>query len=105
MFYDSQHRALRTMAPQTSPAPVALAASQVDFAHHAVSQQAPVIGFNNLAYELVARRSRKTVVASLQFQVGVADAAAQQANPRKAFRAPRQVHAAHTHTSRLQMKR
>src|SRR5579862_6139323 len=93
------------MAPEAAPAPFAFSASQVDFADYAASQQAPVIGFDNLTHEFVARRSRKTVIAALQFQIGVADAAAQQTYPRKAVCAPGQRHAAHTHPALLQMHR
>ncbi len=74
------------------------AASQIDFADHPLPHQLAVVGFDNLAHELVAGCSGETVVAALQFEIGIADAAAQQTNPRKAVRAPRAAaRCAHSH--------
>jgi hypothetical protein len=62
------------MPAQTPGAPLAAAASQVDLAYYALANPRSVVRFQNLADEFVSRRASKSIVASLEFQVRVADA-------------------------------
>ncbi len=71
------------MPPQAALAPGAVRAGEVDFAHHAPADQSARIGLHHLAHELMAGRARKAVIAALQLQIGIADAAGQQADQRE----------------------
>ena len=84
VFHNSQHGAMRAVAAQFAPAPLAAAAGQIDFADHAPAHQRAIVRFHHHADELVPRCAAKTVVAALELEVGVADAAAQQADEREA---------------------
>ena len=84
MVDDAEHGALRAMTAQAAPAPVARAAGQVDFADDAPADPLGRIGFDHFAHELVPGRAGEAVIAALQFEVGIADAAAEQADEREA---------------------
>ena len=82
MLHDPQHRTVRAVAPQSPPAPLAAPASQVDLADDAAAHERARVRLHHLADELVSRRSAEAVVAALQFEIGVADARAQQPDQR-----------------------
>ena len=79
-------RPMRAMPAKSAPAPIAVAASQVDFAHDAASAQLGIRAFHHFANKLVARRSAEAIIAALKFQVGIADASVNQPNQREAVR-------------------
>ena len=76
---DSQHGAVGAVASHALAAPFAMRAGEVDFAGHAFADEGGGAGFHHLGDELVAGRSGEGVVAALQFEIGIADAAGQQA--------------------------
>ena len=92
---DAEHGAMRAVAAEAAGAPLAGAAGEVDFAHHAAAEQRGVVGFHDFAHELVAGHAGEAVVAALEFEVGVADAGGEEADKRVAGGARRQGHVAH----------
>jgi hypothetical protein len=80
MADDAEDGAPRAMAAEAAPAPLASAAGQVDFADDATANPRGRIRLDHFPDELVSGRAREAVVTALQFQVGIADAAAQQAD-------------------------
>jgi hypothetical protein len=89
MFYDAQYFAGGAVAPQAFAAPAACSAIQIDFTDHAPADQITAARFDDFAHELVPGNSQKTVVAALQLQVGIANAATQKPDEGEAFRRPR----------------
>src|SRR5579859_4978862 len=89
MFHDPEHRALRAMPAEAPPAPVAAAATQVDLSHYALPDQFAPPRLHHLTHKLVSRNAGETVIAALQFQIGIADAAAQQPDQRESLRRAR----------------
>ena len=89
VFYDAQYLALRTMAAQAARAPFALCTGDVDFPDYSLADEVAVVRPGHFTNELVARNACKTVVAALEFQIGVADSAYQQTNDGEAFKAAR----------------
>src|SRR5690242_12086995 len=85
MFDDAQHFASGAVAPHAFLAPAACSAIQIDLTDHAPADQITAASFHHLADELVPGSSGKTVVAALQLQVGIANAAAQKPDEGKAF--------------------
>ena len=79
VLHDAQDCALRAVPAETLAAPVATAATEIDFAHHAPANQFAPARLHYFADELMARNSVEAVIAALQFQIRIADAAAQQA--------------------------
>ena len=82
---DSQHGAVGAMASQVPAAPFAIGTGQVDLAGHTLADEGVCIGFHHLGDEFVTGRSGEAVVAALQFEIGIADAAGQQAEEREAL--------------------
>jgi len=80
MVDDTQHRAPGAMAAEAAPAPVAPAAGQIDLSDHAAANPRGRIRFDHLADEFVAGRAGEAVVSALELEIGIADAAAEQAN-------------------------
>ena len=80
MADNSQHGAGWAVPAESTRAPGAGAAGEVDFAHHALPDQVARIGLHHFAHEFVAWRPGKSVIAPLQFQISVADAGNQQAD-------------------------
>jgi hypothetical protein len=86
---DSEHCPVRTVTSESAAAPVARIAREINLADDALSDEMRCICFDNLSDELMSGCSAKTVVAPLQFDVGVADAADQQPDGCKSFGSPR----------------
>ena len=82
---DPEHGACGTMTPQSAGAPRAFSAGQIDFAHHAFADQMPVVCLHHFTHKLVARRSAKAVISALQFEIGVANSAVEQADQSESF--------------------
>jgi hypothetical protein len=80
MVDDAENRAPRAMASEAAPAPVAGAAGQVDLAGDAAANPGGRIRLDHLADELVAGRAGEAVVTMLEFEIGIADAGAEQAD-------------------------
>src|SRR5439155_27287706 len=86
-------------------APVAAAATQIDLAHHAPPDQVAPVRLHHFAHELVPWYARETVIAALQFEVGIADAAAQQPDQRKSSWRARTRNAFHRDTAIFEVNR
>ena len=67
----------RTVASQSARTPFAFAARQIDLAHDALPDPARIVRFHHFTHKLMARRSAKSVIAALQFEIRVADSAVQ----------------------------
>ena len=102
MLDDAQHGSRRAVTAQAALAPFAMSAGEIDLAHYPLPDPRFVGGLGHFAHEFVARRSGKSVVAALQFQVGGTDPGGQQANSCKT-----PIHAAkggaEPHTARFEM--
>jgi hypothetical protein len=68
------------MAAEAAVAPFAFPACQVDFACDTFAEEVGIVSVYDLAYELVAGNSGETVVPTLEFKIGVADAAEKEAD-------------------------
>src|SRR6185312_3919689 len=77
LIHDSEYGPLRAVTPQSFAAPIALRAAEIDFSHDTLAQQLGCVCFNHLTYELMPWSAGEAVVSSLQFEIGVADAAEQ----------------------------
>jgi hypothetical protein len=89
VFYDAEHGPFGTVAAQSPRAPIAPAARKVDFADNPLAHKLAGIGFDHLTHELMAGRSAEPIVAALQLEIGIADAAVKQAYECKSIRPPR----------------
>jgi threonine synthase len=78
LFYDPEHRAFGAMTPQPSLTPLACSAGQIDLAGDALADPVRIVGRLYYAHELMAGGSLKSVITTLQFEIGVADSTAQQ---------------------------
>lgn len=74
MAHDAKNRARGTVAAQATPAPITIAASEIDFTGNTATDPSRVVRFNNATDEFVSGNSVKAVVAALKFKIGVADA-------------------------------
>jgi len=54
-------------------------AGEVDLAHHTLAEERARAGFHHLGDEFVTGSAGEPVIAALQFEIGMADAAGQQA--------------------------
>ena len=86
---DAQHGAVGAMASEAFAAPFAVRAGEVDFAGDAFAGERGGIGFDHFGDELVAGSSGEAVVAALQFEIGIADAAGEEAEESEALGAGR----------------
>jgi hypothetical protein len=84
MVDDAENGSAWAMPAQAATAPLAPAAGQVDLANHAASNQRGRIRLDHLADELMAGRAGKAVITALEFQIGIADASAEQADESEA---------------------
>jgi hypothetical protein len=80
MVDDAENGAMRAMAAEAAAAPVARAAGQVDLAGDAAADPRGRIRLDHFAHELMAGRAGEAVVTALEFEIGIADAAAKQAD-------------------------
>ena len=78
MIHDAEDATLRAMPAEPAAAPLASAARQVDLAHHAAADPRGRIRLHHFTHEFMSWSAGKTVVPALQFQIGIADAAAEQ---------------------------
>src|ERR1019366_4279008 len=83
--HNPEHGARGAMPPEAAPAPRTVAARKIDLADHALADQVLRIGRNNLTYEFMAGHARKSVIAALEFEIGVADACLNEADQGEAF--------------------
>jgi hypothetical protein len=60
-----------------------LGAGQIDFAHHPLSHQVSGIGLHHLGHKFVAGSAGEGIVTALEFQIGVADARAEEPEHRE----------------------
>jgi len=84
---DSQHGAVGASGVPSPGAPFAMRAGEVDLAGHAPAAERGRVRLHHLGDELVAGRSGEPVVAALQLEIGIADAAGQQAQQCEPLRA------------------
>ena len=76
------------MPAKPARAPLALPARQIDFADDSLADPALVVSIDHFTHELVAGRPAKTIITTLQLQIGVANPAIQQANGGESCRPP-----------------
>ena len=84
MLDDAEDGPGRTMPSNASRAPGTSSTRKVDFAHHALADEVRIVGCDHFSDELMAGNTGETVVTPLQFEIGIADAADEQANEGKA---------------------
>jgi hypothetical protein len=104
MLHDPEHAPRRTMAFQTTAAPITRPTREIDLANHAPPHPflAGIIGHgDHFAHEFVPWSSRKSVVSELQFQIGGADSTGQQPDARETFGQARQAFAANLDASQM----
>src|ERR1700722_4213521 len=85
MFDDAQNGAMRAVPSQAAAAPLAGPESQVDLTYDPAADPFAGIGVQHLAHEFMARRAGEAVISALQFQVGIADAAAEEPDQRESL--------------------
>ncbi len=83
--------------------PIAFAAGKINLANHALADKLFVIGFENFSDKLMAGNTAETVVAALQFNVGIADATTQQTHQRGSGTTPRHSAFDNANNSLIQM--
>jgi hypothetical protein len=85
VFHDAEDGAIGAVTFERTGAPLAAAAGEVDLTGDALADPARIVGFDDLTDELVTGCSTEAVVAALEFEVGVADAAAEEAKERESL--------------------
>jgi hypothetical protein len=105
MADDAEYRANRAMALKPPPAPVTLVTSKVDLAHDPFPYDGRRVCLHYLAHELVTRRAAKPVVAALEFEIRIADAGHEEADPRVAGGTAWRGAGAHFDTALIEMDR
>jgi hypothetical protein len=78
-------------------------ARQVDLAHHTLADQPGTVRLHYFAHEFVTRRAGESIVAALQFEVGIADPTVNQTNEGESARTPRFPRLAHLHSAIFKM--
>ena len=105
MLHDAQNFSCGAMTFEATRAPFASPAGEVDFADNALSYKALIICHNDFADEFMSRGSREVVVAAKKFQIGIADASAQEPDRCIAFRPPWLADASYGSASFLKVNR
>jgi len=77
------------MTAQTSFAPATASTGKIDLTHNTLADKLWSVCCHDFSDKFVAGGTRETVIAPKKFQIGVADASAQEANDRIALRPPR----------------
>jgi len=83
---DTQHCTLGAVPAKSSPAPLTTAARKVDFTCDTPADKPGGIRLHDLADKFMPRCSPETIVAVLQFDIGVTDSSAQKPDQSKARR-------------------
>src|SRR5215472_3294122 len=89
MLHDSQDGSSWTMTAQAFLTPAAMPAREVDLSYNPFADPPLVVSLYDFAYEFVARRSGKSVVSALEFQIRVANPAEKQTDKRETLRPSR----------------
>ena len=97
VLHNAEHRAARAVAAETARAPLAVAAGEIDLAHHALAEERGRVRLHHFAHKLVSGHAAEAVVAALEFEVGVADACQQKTDQREPFGAFRTRRGANGH--------
>src|SRR5262245_40666344 len=97
MTHNPQHFALGTMTAEAFSTPMTIAACEIDFSDDTPSQKIRSVCRNDLADELMARRSLKSVITALQLEVRIANSCAQQTDQSKSIAAFRFSDIANSH--------
>src|SRR5688572_30225587 len=93
------------MTSETSPAPVATPAREIDFANNPPAKQLRTVGLDDFPNKLVSRCACESVVPAKEFEIGIADASAHQSNHRIALRPARLRHLPYRGTTLLKVDR
>ena len=80
LFHDAEHGAVGAVAAKPARTPLARAACEVDLTGNALSDQIAIVRLDNLAHEFMTGRATKAVISALQFEIGIADSAIEQAD-------------------------
>jgi hypothetical protein len=91
------------MPAETALAPIAVPTGEIDLADYTFPNPGFIGSLGHLADELVAGRSGKTVVSTLEFEVGGTDSGGQQTNPGESLGYARQRLLADLNASRFQV--
>ena len=102
MLDDPEHSPARAVTAETATAPIAFAASEVDLPNNALADPMAGIGVHHFADELMTGSTAEPVITTLEFEIGVADAAVDQSNGGKSFRTPWWCLRAHRYQTILQ---
>jgi hypothetical protein len=86
MVHDAEHGAVRAMISQTGVAQIALPATEVYLADHALAEKIRRISFFDNSYELVTQHARIAHIALGYFDVRVANAG--ELDPNERFSRP-----------------
>jgi hypothetical protein len=70
---------------QSTPAPFAFSAGEIDLSYNPAAQQVGIVGGHDFPDELVSRRSAKSVIAALKLEIRIANASEQQPDQRETF--------------------
>jgi hypothetical protein len=89
MAHNAQYGTAWTVAAESPRAPGAMAACEIDLTYDSLADQVLKIGGNHFAHKFMAGYAGESVIATLQFQIGVADARLKQSNEREACGAVR----------------
>ena len=93
------------MTSQPSLAPLAVAAGQINLSDNALADPVRIVRSDHFAHEFVSRRSAKAVIAALEFEIGIADSAAEQPDQSKSVGPPRAMLVAHRDHTIVQTNR
>ena len=85
VLHDAEHGTRWAVAAESAPAPGTGVARNIDFADDAFADEVLRIGFDDFAHEFVARDAGESVIATPQFEIGVADAGLNQADEGEAL--------------------
>ena len=80
MVHNSKDLPRGTMPAKIAFAPFALSAGEIDFTDDSFADEIALIRCHHFTDKFMSRRSRETVIAPKQFEVGIADAGTQKPN-------------------------
>jgi len=85
MFHNAEHTSRGTVPTEAFPAPIAFAASEIDFSNDPARQKLRIIGSDHFTHKFMSGSTSKAVVTALELEIGVANAPRQQSNEGKSL--------------------
>src|SRR5262245_41607170 len=99
MADDAQNAPIRAVAAQSLQTPLAFGTCDIHFTHNPAPSQPRIIRLDDFTDKLVARSTRKAIVAALEFEVGVADTCQNRADRCKTLCPPRPANVPDPHAT------